>query len=87
LLEAQKQQALKANIALRTRLQGLLQAQTQKQCSIGRRGALHPGSLHRLQTGNEQIPHDSLGDFKFQKWYLHSASLGVTKQTQHTDLI
>lgn len=53
--EAQKQQALKASIALRTRLQGLLQAQTQKRCSIGRRGALHPGSLHRLQTGNPRI--------------------------------
>ena len=53
--EAQKQQALKASIALRTRLQGLLQARTQEQCSIGRRGALHPGSLHRLQTGNPRI--------------------------------
>ncbi|SPD35207.1 cobaltochelatase CobT-related protein [Desulfovibrio sp. G11] len=53
--EAQKQQALQASIALRTRLQGLLQARTQKQCSIGRRGALHPGSLHRLQTGNPRI--------------------------------
>lgn len=53
--EAQKQQALKASIALRTRLQGLLQARTQKRCSIGRRGALHPGSLHRLQTGNPRI--------------------------------
>ena len=38
--EAQKQQALKASIALRTRLQGLLQAQTQKRCSIGRRGEI-----------------------------------------------
>ena len=53
--EAQKQQALKASIALRTRLQGLLQARTQKRCSIGRRGALHPSSLHRLQTGNPRI--------------------------------
>jgi len=53
--EVQKQQALKASIALRTRLQGLLQARTQKRCSIGRRGALHPGSLHRLQTGNPRI--------------------------------
>lgn len=53
--EAQKLQALQASIALRTRLQGLLQARTQKQCSIGRRGALHPGSLHRLQTGNPRI--------------------------------
>lgn len=53
--ELQKLQALQASIALRTRLQGLLQARTQKQCSIGRRGALHPGSLHRLQTGNPRI--------------------------------
>ena len=53
--ESQKLQALQASIALRTRLQGLLQARTQKRCSIGRRGALHPGSLHRLQTGNPRI--------------------------------
>lgn len=53
--EPQKLQALQASIALRTRLQGLLQARTQKQCSIGRRGTLHPGSLHRLQTGNSRI--------------------------------
>jgi len=53
--EGHKLQALQASIALRTRLQGLLQAQTQKRCSIGRRGALHPGSLHRLQTGNPRI--------------------------------
>lgn len=53
--EAQKQQALKASIALRARLQGLLQARTQKRCSIGRRGALHPGSLHRMQTANPRI--------------------------------
>ncbi|MBB5143718.1 cobaltochelatase CobT-related protein [Desulfovibrio intestinalis] len=53
--EPQKLQALQASIALRTRLQGLLQARTQKRCSIGRRGALHPGSLHRLQTGNPRI--------------------------------
>ena len=53
--EKQKLQALQASIALRTRLQGLLQARTQKRCSIGRRGALHTGSLHRLQTGNPRI--------------------------------
>ncbi|MEG6502969.1 MULTISPECIES: cobaltochelatase CobT-related protein [unclassified Desulfovibrio] len=53
--EAQKLQALQASIALRTRLQGFLQAQTQKRCSIGRRGALHTGSLHKLQTGNPRI--------------------------------
>ena len=53
--KAQKLQALQASIALRTRLQGFLQAQTQKRCSIGRRGALHTGSLHKLQTGNPRI--------------------------------
>ena len=53
--ESQKLEALQASIALRTRLQGLLQARTQKRCTIGRRGVLHPGSLHRLQTGNPRI--------------------------------
>ncbi len=53
--EVQKLQALQASIALRTRLQGFLQAQTQKRCNIGRRGALHTGSLHKLQTGNPRI--------------------------------
>lgn len=53
--EEQKLQALQASVALRTRLQGFLQAQTQKRCSIGRHGALHHGSLHRLQTGNPRI--------------------------------
>lgn len=55
LSEEQKLQALQASVALRTRLQGFLQAQTQKRCSIGRRGALDHGSLHRLQTGNPRI--------------------------------
>ena len=53
--EPQKLKALQASAGLRTRLQGLLQARTQKRCSIGRRGALHTGSLHRLQTGNPRI--------------------------------
>ena len=53
--EGHKLQALQASIALRTRIQGLLQARTQKRCSIGRRGALHPSSLHRLRTGNPRI--------------------------------
>ena len=51
----QKLQALQASIALRTRLQGFLQAQTQRQCSIGRRGTLHANSLHRLQVGNARV--------------------------------
>ena len=51
----QKLQALQASIALRTRLQGFLQAQTQRRCNIGRRGNLHANSLHRLQVGNARI--------------------------------
>ncbi len=51
----QKLQALQASIALRTRLQGFLQAQTQRRCSIGRRGTLHPNSLHRLRVGNARV--------------------------------
>ena len=51
----QKLQALQASIALRTRLQGFLQAQTQRRCSIGRKGTLHVNSLHRLQVGNARV--------------------------------
>jgi len=51
----QRLQALQASIALRTRLQGFLQAQTQRRCSIGRRGTLHANSLHRLQFGNTRV--------------------------------
>ena len=51
----QKQQALQASIALSTRLQGFLQAHTQRRCSIGRRGTLHANSLHRLQVGNARV--------------------------------
>jgi len=51
----QKLQALQASVALRTRLQGLLQAQTQRRCSIGRRGTLHANSLHRLRVGNARV--------------------------------
>ena len=51
----QKLQALQASIALRTRLQGFLQAQTQRRCSIGRKGTLHANSLHRLQVGNARV--------------------------------
>jgi len=50
-----KLQALQASIALRTRLQGFLQAQTQRRCGIGRRGTLHANSLHRLQVGNARV--------------------------------
>jgi len=51
----QKLQALQASITLRTRLQGFLQAHTQKRRSIGRRGTLHANSLHRLQVGNARV--------------------------------
>ena len=51
----QKLQALQASIALRTRLQGFLQAQTQRRCSIGRSGTLHANSLYRLQVGNARV--------------------------------
>ena len=51
----QKLQALQASIALRIRLHGFLQAQTQRRCSIGRRGTLHANSLHRLQVGNARV--------------------------------
>ena len=55
LLAEQKLQALQASIALRMRLQGFLQAQTQKRCSIGRSGTLHTSSLYRLQIGNARV--------------------------------
>ena len=51
----QKLRALQASIALRTRLQGFLQAQTQRRCGIGRRGTLHANSLYRLQVGNARV--------------------------------
>ena len=53
----QKLQALQVSIALRTRLQGFLQAQSYRRCIIGRRGKLHTSSLHRLQVGNTRVFH------------------------------
>lgn len=50
-----KLQALQASIALRTRLQGFLQAQSYRRSVIGRRGKLHTSSLHRLQVGNTRV--------------------------------
>ena len=55
LLAEQKLQALQASVALRMRLQGFLQAQTQKRSSIGRSGTLHTSSLYRLQVGNARV--------------------------------
>ena len=51
----QKLQALQTSIALRTRLQSFLQAQTYRRCIIGRRGKLHTSSLYRLQVGNTRV--------------------------------
>ena len=55
LTDEDKQIALRASTALRTRLQGLLQAKTLQQCQMGRRGRLHPASLYRLRIGNPWI--------------------------------
>ena len=51
----EKTEALRSGNALRQRLQGLLQAQALRRCAIGRRGKLHPGSLHRLCVGNPRV--------------------------------
>lgn len=51
----EKAEALQSYNALRQRLHGLLQAQALRRCAIGRRGKLHPASLHRLSVGNPRI--------------------------------
>lgn len=51
----EKTEALRSSNALRQRLQGLLQAQALRRCAIGRRGKLHPASLHRLCVGNPRV--------------------------------
>lgn len=51
----EKTEALRSGNALRQRLQGLLQAQALRRCTIGRRGKLHPASLHRLCVGNPRV--------------------------------
>ncbi len=51
----EKAEALQSCNALRQRLQGLLQTQALRRCAIGRRGKLHPASLHRLSLGNPRI--------------------------------
>jgi len=53
--EEDKRKAMRASTALRTRLQGLLQAQALRQCQMGRRGRLHPSSLYRLSAGNPKV--------------------------------
>ena len=51
----EKTEALRSGNAVRQRLQGLLQAQALRRCAIGRRGKLHPASLHRLCVGNPRV--------------------------------
>ncbi|WP_407844636.1 cobaltochelatase CobT-related protein [Desulfovibrio falkowii] len=50
-----KNKSLSASSALRTRLQGLLQAQTRQRCHIGRKGILHTRSLYKLHMGNSHV--------------------------------
>ena len=47
--------ALRCSIALRKRLQGLLQANELRHVAIGRRGKLDDHKLHRLSTANPRI--------------------------------
>lgn len=54
--------AIRASNGLRHRLHGLLRAQAQKRCAVGRRGVLETGLLHRLHTGSpklfrREVPH------------------------------
>lgn len=51
----QLEQSARACRALRTRLQGLLQAQSLARCLPGRQGKLNPTRLYRLATGNPQV--------------------------------
>ena len=51
----EKAEALQSCNALRQRLHGVLQAQALRRYAIGRRGRLHPASLHRLSVGNPRI--------------------------------
>ena len=51
----EKEEALRASIALRSRLQGVLQAQTRQHVGIGRKGKLHTANLYRLCIGNPRI--------------------------------
>ena len=47
--------ALRATVALKIRLQGLLQADTLRRSALGRRGKLHTQSLYRLAVGNPRL--------------------------------
>ena len=47
--------ALRATVALKVRLQGLLQADTMRRSALGRRGKLHTKSLYRVAVGNPRL--------------------------------
>ncbi|MBQ7456332.1 MAG: hypothetical protein IJS54_01775 [Desulfovibrio sp.] len=51
----EKEEALRASCALRSRLQGLLQASTRKHVGSARRGTLATKSLYRLSIGSPRI--------------------------------
>lgn len=55
LSEEHRNNTLRTSSALRTRLQGLLQAQTRQGCHIGRKGTLHTRSLYKLHVGNSRV--------------------------------
>ena len=55
LSEEHRNNAFRASSALRTRLQGLLQAQIRQGCHIGRKGTLHTRSLYKLHVGNSRV--------------------------------
>ena len=51
----EKENALRASVALRSRLQGLLQANLRKSVGISRRGSLSTKHLYRLAIGNPRV--------------------------------
>lgn len=51
----QQERSARACRALRTRLQGLLQAQSLERCLSGRQGKLNPIRLYRLTAGNPRV--------------------------------
>lgn len=55
LSEEHRNNTLRASSALRTRLQGLLQAQTRQGCHIGRKRTLHTRLLYKLHVGNSRV--------------------------------
>lgn len=51
----EKEEAMRISIALRNRLQGLLQAHTRKNVGIGRQGKLDTSRLYRLRIGDPRL--------------------------------